>query len=80
MRWHTRFARRDPGDCLVCGAPHCSCGGTDPIAVVQLPARDAAAALALASPATAAPLGDGTDATRPFSTATYRGRYQRRPT
>lgn len=36
--------RTDPGDCLVCGAPHCACGG-GPIVVVQLPQRDAAAAV-----------------------------------
>lgn len=59
----------DPGDCLVCGAPHCSCGGPG-LEVVQLPARDAAAALALETPPT---LGDGTD-DRPFTTATYRGK------
>ena len=73
---HSHFARTDPGECLVCGAAHCSCGGTASIEVVQLPARDAAAALALASPAVAAPLGDGADR-RPFSTATYRGRYKK---
>jgi hypothetical protein len=29
--------RHDPGDCPICGAPHCSCGG-GPITVEQLPA------------------------------------------
>lgn len=64
-RWRT-----DPGTCPICAAPHCSCGGGGPIEVVQLPARDAAAALENASPAPA--LCDGSDG-KPFSTATYRG-------
>lgn len=66
-----RVGRHDPGDCLICGAAHCSCGGSDTIEVVQLPARDAAVALALA-PAALEQLGDGSDG-RSFSTATYRG-------
>lgn len=64
-------ARRDPGPCPICGEPHSSCGGGGPITVVQLPARDAAVDTT-ASPAAAAPLGDGSDS-RPFTTATYRG-------
>jgi hypothetical protein len=69
---HAHFARTDPGDCPVCGAAHCTCGGSA-TEVVQLPNRDASAALERAAPAAAvAALGDGSDG-RPFSTATYRG-------
>ena len=67
-----RVGRHDPGDCLVCGAAHCGCGGTDKITVLQLPARDAAVALELAPVAALEALGDGSDG-RSFSTATYRG-------
>lgn len=83
--------RGDPGPCPICDAPHCSCGGGGPIAVVQLPARDAAAAVdvpgkpgvfvatrstSIFAPASDTPLGDGTDG-RSFSTATYRGNKHR---
>jgi hypothetical protein len=67
----------DPGDCLVCGAAHCSCGG-GPIEVVQLPWRDAAAALARQTPTPLVAetvqetLGPGE-----FTTATYRGTKKR---
>jgi hypothetical protein len=87
----SRF-RQDPGPCIICGAPHCSCGG-GPIEVVQLPLRDAAIAAAVATStsdsqavSTPAPddtrpssrdLGDGSD-DRPFSTATYRSKGKRR--
>jgi hypothetical protein len=83
-----RFGRIDPGDCPICGAAHCSCGGDGPILVEQLPQRDAAARASLASslgtsaaPAGAAkasdsasprPIGDGRDG-HPFTTGTYRG-------
>lgn len=78
--------RHDPGDCLVCGAAHCACGGAgEPITVVQLPARDAAELAAARDALTVevrpgvfvaktstSIFGDGTDG-RPFTTATYRG-------
>jgi hypothetical protein len=85
------FGRHDPGACPICDAPHCSCRAPGPIAVVQLPARDAArtsSTLPLGSlassagegaavdPAPRPALGDGSDG-RPFSTATYRGRRKR---
>lgn len=71
--------RVDPGECPICGAPHCSCGG-GPIEVVQLPARDAAAA---AERAAAAPVlkADEVQATLPagqFTSGTYRGEAKRR--
>ena len=79
------FPRGDPGECLVCGAAHCTCGGTPETVLVQLPNRDAVAArsAAVARVAAALPapdrqaLGDGTDG-RPFSTKTYRGGLKRR--
>lgn len=67
------FWRRYPGDCPICGAAHTSCRSDDgPIAIVQMPARDAAAARALAS--AAAPL-KADQATLPpgqVTTGTYR--------
>jgi hypothetical protein len=38
------FWRRDPGECIVCGAAHCACtvDGAGPILVEQLPATAAA--------------------------------------
>lgn len=66
----------DPGECIVCGAPHCSCGG-GAIEVVQLPQRDAAAELARTSTATAAAV----QATLPpghFTSGTYRGEGKRK--
>lgn len=67
--------RADPGDCPICGAAHCSCTGAGPgLQLVQLPARDAAAA--------ARPLvADVVQATLPpdhFTTGTYRGTKQKR--
>jgi hypothetical protein len=79
-----RLNRGDPGECIVCGAAHCACGGGGPIEVVQLPARDAAAVIGvdLASGpdhSVEVTLGDGSDG-RPVSTATYRGlKKNRRP-
>jgi hypothetical protein len=67
---HPHFPRRDPGECIVCGAAHCSCGGGVVVEVVQLPARDAVASVDVAAAPPA--LGDGSDG-RAFSTATYRG-------
>jgi hypothetical protein len=64
----------DPGACLICGVAHCACRADDQTTVVQLPARDAAAALEV--PVVSAPLGDGSD-DQPFSTATYRGKKKR---
>jgi hypothetical protein len=62
--------RRDPGDCLICGAPHCTCGDQGPIVVDQLPQRDAAAAREATVQAAAiqATLPPGS-----FTTGTYRG-------
>lgn len=74
--------RPSPGPCPICGAAHTTCvADSGPIAVVQLPARDAAAVVTGAAPVpqgvmsdvvSSPPLGDGTDG-RPFATATYRG-------
>jgi hypothetical protein len=87
------FGRHDPGNCPICDAPHCSCRAPGPIAVVQLPHRDAArmsSALPLGTSASLA--GEGATVNpaplpppalgdgsdgRPFSTATYRGRPKR---
>jgi hypothetical protein len=72
------MVRSDPGDCLICGAAHCSCGG-GPIEVVQLPARDAASRPIvvplppLQATAVQASLPAGT-----FTTATYRGTKKKR--
>ena len=78
------FRRSDPGECLVCGAAHCSCGPGGPIAVPQAPMRDAAAVAQAAraaapspAPATTTALGDGSDG-KPFSTKTYRGGLKKR--
>jgi hypothetical protein len=72
----SRF-RRDPGPCPICGAPHCACGGGDPIEVVQLPQRDAAAAAADSAPPAAPTLvAEQVQATLPpghFTSGTYRG-------
>jgi len=77
-----RHHRRDPGDCLICEAPHCSCGGPG-LEVVQLPARDAAVEgkpgvfVAPTSASIFAPLRAATvQATLPagqFTSGTYRG-------
>ncbi len=83
-----RPGRTDPGDCIVCGAAHCSCGGPGR-EVVQLPNRDAARASSdpllgtLAAPAGEVNAGDPAprQSTLPpgsFSTATYRGTKPRR--
>jgi hypothetical protein len=67
----------DPGDCIVCGAAHCACGG-GPIEIAQLPARDAAAArargLELRAEIVQATLPPGQ-----FTTATYLGKKKRGP-
>jgi hypothetical protein len=68
-----RFGRTDPGDCLVCGAAHCSCGGPG-LEVAQLPNRDAAAALERAAPASAAETVQATLPAGSFTSGTYRGR------
>lgn len=73
--------RPDPGACLVCGAPHCTCEDAAPITMTQLPQRDAAAAAqASAQVQTSAhPSGlvaDAVQATLPsgqVTSATYRG-------
>jgi hypothetical protein len=50
----------DPGPCLICGAPHCSCGG-GPILVEQLPATASARASAMSPLGTlAAPAREAT--------------------
>jgi len=67
--------RTDPGECIVCGAPHCSCGG-GLITVVQLPQRDAAAELnrvPLVAEVVQQTLPPGQ-----FTTATYRGEGRRK--
>ncbi len=50
------FFKRDPGECIVCGAAQCACGGAA-IARPQTPCLDARARLALAA--------DRIQATRP---------------
>jgi hypothetical protein len=64
------FGRQDPGECGICGAPHCSCDDHGPIVVEQLPQRDAAAALETTAQAAAlqATLPPGS-----FTTGSYRG-------
>jgi len=70
--------RTDPGDCPICGAAHTACtADSGPVEVVQLPARDAAAALELRLELQA----DRVQATLPpgeFTTGTYRGTKKRR--
>lgn len=69
------WGRPDPGDCLICGAAHCACGG-GPILVQQLPASAAAAELARV------PLvAEVIQATLPaghVTSATYRGEGKRK--
>jgi len=65
------YRRNDPGDCPICGAAHCSCGG-GPIAIAQLPARDAA--MQIQSTETPAELEPPPGEPETFTTATYRGR------
>ncbi|MEO8682477.1 MAG: hypothetical protein ABI665_25745 [Vicinamibacterales bacterium] len=69
--------RTDPGECIVCGAEHCACTVGGPIAITQMPARDAASVVATPlAMSTAAPLvADGVQATLPagqVTTAHYR--------
>ena len=65
----------DPGDCVICGAAHCSCDA-GPIAIPQLPARDAAHGLMVDAPR--APAVADPDAAPPalpadtFTSGTYR--------
>lgn len=63
----------DPGECLICGAQHCSCGG-GPIEVAQLPQRDAAAAAELARVPLVAEVVQATLPAGQFTTGTYRGK------
>ena len=58
----------DPGDCIICGAPHCGCTG-GPLVVETRPATAAARARATTpkQDALQATLGPGQ-----FTTATYR--------
>lgn len=68
------FGRTDPGECPICGAPHCSCGGSA-IEIVQLPNRDAAAALARAELVAPPLIAEVVQAGLPageFTTGTYR--------
>jgi hypothetical protein len=71
------FFRVDPGECPICGAPHCSCGG-GPILVEQLPATADVRQRFPPPPLVAADvqnsLPDGS-----FTSATYRGNKKRRP-
>lgn len=89
------FRQDDPGPCPICGAAHSACTAVSgPIAVAQLPARDALAAVTAGVTAEATPSaqrdvaqqvaadrsGDLGDGSddRPFSTATYRGKKKQR--
>jgi hypothetical protein len=72
-----RHARWDPGDCPICGAPHCSCGD-GPITDVQLPNRDAAAALEPTPATTQAEVVQATLPPGQFTTGTYRGTKKKR--
>ena len=66
--------RPDPGACLICGAPHCSCGG-GPILVEQLPATAAAVATTVVPlPPLVATAIQATLPPESFTTATYRGK------
>lgn len=70
-----RFGRTDPGNCLICGAPHCSCGGGGPIVVVQLPSRDGTAPQSITVTAAAPLHAEAVQATLPpgqVTTGTYR--------
>ena len=61
--------RVDPGPCPICGAEHTACtSSTGPIAIPQLPARDAQAQEAAPLASEQTPLGPGQ-----FTSATYRG-------
>jgi hypothetical protein len=71
------FGRTDPGECPICGAAHCACGDSGPIAIVQLPARDAAAAAEVPHVPLVAELVQETLAPGSFTTATYRGKKPR---
>jgi len=66
--------RRDPGPCIVCGAPHTSCTGPSvPTVLAQLPQRDRAVAPVVSS----TPVNDAVQATLPVgqtTTAHYRGK------
>jgi hypothetical protein len=72
--------REPPGPCPICGAPHSACTRySGPVVVVQLPARDAAAAAGQLRTVPAAepappPLPGGA-----FTTGTYRRSQHRRP-
>lgn len=63
----------DPGECIVCGAPHCSCvhGADGRIVIDQLPASTAAAKLHATTVQATLPPGE-------FTTGTYRGSPPRR--
>jgi len=63
--------RNDPGECLICGAAHCSCGG-GPIEVAQLPQRDAAAAAELARVPLQAEIVQASLPTGQVTSGTYR--------
>jgi hypothetical protein len=76
-----RHGRRDPGDCLICEAPHCSCGGPG-LEVVLVPNRDTVALAPNVTTVTSAPLVSAVvQSTLPpgqFTTGTYRG-HQKKP-
>jgi hypothetical protein len=66
--------RRDPGPCIVDGTPHTACTGPSAeIAVVQLPARDAAAAAVVGPAPLRAEVIQATLPANTFTTGTYRG-------
>lgn len=76
------FWREDPGDCIVCGAPHCTCGPGGPIVKSLLPERDARAAEEARAKAGAQLLAEKIQPTlgpNEFTTGTYRGNKRRRP-
>jgi hypothetical protein len=65
------ITRSDPGPCLICGAPHCSCS-SGPLLIPQLPARDAGAA-AVEAPRLKAEEVQATLPPGSFTSGTYRG-------
>lgn len=67
-------SRSDPGPCPICGADHTACTtDSGPITVVQLPARDAAAAADLVRVPLVAEVVQATLPAGQFTTGTYRG-------
>lgn len=66
--------RQDPGPCPVCGREHSACTtDSGPVTIVQLPARDAAAATSDVSSPTFSTSETAPPAPAELSTKTYRG-------